>query len=267
MVKATSPTVQTGPFREVHVGALDLARFETLLAPAEFEDVRVGMALAKRELNGRTVWNINSTARGGGVAEMLVSLLAYARGASVDARWLVIRGDERFFAITKRLHNRLHGFAGDGGPLGGAEREHYERTLAVSARGLSERLRPGDAVILHDPQTAGLIPHVRALGVTVVWRCHIGVDSANELVADARGFLERYVSQADATCSRARALRGTDWTRRGRHHLALDRRVRAQEPGVGRARRGIDPRRGRAARRLRPRRRGTHLHANGRRAR
>ncbi len=75
------------------------------------------------------MWNVNSTARGGGVAEMLVSLLAYARGATVDARWLVISGDERFFAITKRIHNRLHGFPGDGGPLGEAEREHYERTL------------------------------------------------------------------------------------------------------------------------------------------
>ena len=61
-----------------------------------------------------------------------------------------------FFAVTKRIHNRLHGFAGDGGPLGDAERKVYERTLAASANELAELVHPRDIVILHDPQTAGL---------------------------------------------------------------------------------------------------------------
>ena len=187
-----------GSFREVHVASLSLARFEPLLLPAEFDRLQLGIDQAKVQLDRRTVWNVNSTARGGGVAEMLVSLLAYARGATVDARWLVMSGDARFFAITKRIHNNLHGFPGDGGPLGAPERDHYERTLAAYANGLGDRVRGGDAVILHDPQTAGLIPHMHALGVAVVWRCHIGVDSANQMAIHARGFLERYVTQADA---------------------------------------------------------------------
>ena len=85
------------------------------------------MSTAGQVLAGRVVWHVNSTARGGGVAEMLQSLLAYARGAGVDVRWLTIDGDPDFFRITKRIHNHLHGSAGDGGPLGPAERKVYDR--------------------------------------------------------------------------------------------------------------------------------------------
>ena len=68
---------------------------------------------------------------------MLQTLLAYARGAGVDARWLVIEGDPRFFEITKRLHNHLYGTAGDGGPLGAAERRDYEDDAATKRRGIA----------------------------------------------------------------------------------------------------------------------------------
>lgn len=63
-------------------------------------------------LAGRVVWSVNSTSVWGGVAEMLRSLVSYARGAGVDARWAVIEGDPGFFEVTKRLHNNLHGAAG-----------------------------------------------------------------------------------------------------------------------------------------------------------
>jgi trehalose synthase len=186
------------PITEVEVGSNAPSRFEPLLAAEEFAALRAGTQRARTLLAGRVVWNVNSTAHGGGVAEMLVSLLAYARGSGVDARWLVIGGDERFFTVTKRLHNRLHGFPGDGGPLGDAERRDYEAALAANAQALRSRVRPKDAVILHDPQTAGLIGPLRALGVAVVWRCHVGVDTPNDLVRDAWRFLEPYVSRADA---------------------------------------------------------------------
>ena len=123
-------------------------------------------------------------------------LLGYCRGAGVDARWLVIPGQPDFFTITKRIHNRLHGFAGDGGPLGDAESEVYEQTLADSARELVELVRPQDIVILHDPQTAGLAGAVRETGATVMWRCHVGLDVANDRARDAWSFLRGYVSDA-----------------------------------------------------------------------
>src|SRR6266576_3665710 len=88
---------------------------------------------ARAFLDGRTVFNVNSTAAGGGVAELLQMLLAYARGAGVDARWAVIKGDARFFEITKRIHNHLYGTPGDGGPLGTAEHRDYEETALRNA--------------------------------------------------------------------------------------------------------------------------------------
>ena len=116
---------QNPRLHEVDVQALDVARLEPLIGPerlAEFE--RVAEA-AQASLGGSSVLNVNSTASGGGVAEMLQTLLAYARGAGVDARWIVIEGDPAFFGITKRIHNGLYGSPGDGGELGAPERSHY----------------------------------------------------------------------------------------------------------------------------------------------
>jgi trehalose synthase len=88
--------------------------------------------------------------------------------------------------------------AGDGGPLGDDERAAYEAALAPNGSDLADLLEPGDIVILHDPQTAGLIPQVRARGVPAIWRCHVGLDVPNALAREAWRFLEPYVTQADA---------------------------------------------------------------------
>jgi trehalose synthase len=173
-------------------------RFASVLSPGEYEALLDLIAQASRELRGRVVWNVNSTAKGGGVVEMLRPLLGYCRGAGVDARWLVISGPSEFFAVTKRLHNHLHGFAGDGGPLGDAEREIYEQTLAASAEELSSLVHPQDIVILHDPQTAGLAAAARDTGATVIWRCHVGLDAANDRAREAWEFLRGYVLKAHA---------------------------------------------------------------------
>ncbi len=129
---------------------------------------------------------------------MLQSLLGYARGASIDARWLVIRGDPAFFRVTKRLHNFLHGDPGDGGVLGEAERQAYRATTDRNAGPLAALIRPRDVVILHDPQTAGLIPPLKATGAVVVWRCHVGAEHANEHITQGWQFLDPFVTSADA---------------------------------------------------------------------
>ena len=178
------------------VPAMAPERFASVLSRGEYEALLDLIDQAARELHGRVIWNVNSTAKGGGVVEMLRPLLGYCRGAGVDARWAVISGQPDFFAITKRIHNRLHGFAGDGGPLGDAEREVYERTLAASADKLAELVHPHDIVILHDPQTAGLAAAVRKTGATVMWRCHVGIDVANDHARAAWNFLRGYVSDA-----------------------------------------------------------------------
>jgi trehalose synthase len=183
----------------VKVGSLPLDRFESILSPDQAAHLGEAVGRSRRVLDGRVVWNLNSTARGGGVAEMLVSLLAYARGLDVDVRWEVIAGEPGFFTVTKRIHNHLHSAPGDGGPLGDEERGVYESALSPTADELIEQVSPDDVVIVHDPQPAGLIPALKdKLGVPVVWRCHVGIDAPSDLARQAWRFLTPYVSQADA---------------------------------------------------------------------
>ena len=190
---------------QVPVSPASPERFRALLGE-DYSQVEKAIEDAGRLLSGRVVWHVNSTARGGGVAEMLQSLLAYARGAGVDVRWMTIAGNPEFFAITKRIHNHLHGAAGDGGELGEAERGVYEDTLARSADELADLVAPGDIVYLHDPQTAGLIELIRSKHTRVVWRCHVGLDEPNDLARAAWSFLEPYVKRADAYVFSRRAF-------------------------------------------------------------
>jgi trehalose synthase len=185
-----------GPLEQVDVATLDIGRFAEVLTGEQEREFRRMADLARELLGGRAVWSVNSTARGGGVAEMLRSLIAYARGAGVDARWVVMGGEHDFFRVTKRIHNHLHGWAGDGGPLGDAERDIYELVTEVAAEGLREIVRPGDVVLLHDPQTAGLVRPMQAAGAHVIWRAHIGLDLPNGLAREAWHFLLPYVTPA-----------------------------------------------------------------------
>jgi trehalose synthase len=183
---------------QVSIEPMEPRRFGRVLSEGEYEALTDLITHATRALHGRVIWNVNSTAKGGGVVEMLRPLLGYSRGAGVDARWAVISGGPEFFLLTKRIHNKLHGFDGDGGPLGAHEREIYERTLAANAAELVPLVHPRDVVILHDPQTAGLTEQVRRTGATVIWRCHVGLDHANDCAREAWQFLLPYVLPAHA---------------------------------------------------------------------
>ncbi len=187
------------PLQEVEVTPLRPERFAEVLSLDAMAAFQHTLARWHELLGSNALWNVNSTASGGGVAEMLRSLLGYVRGAGLDGRWAVVEGDAEFFTLTKRLHNRLHGAAGDGGPLGDAERRVYERRCAANAAALAEMLRPGDVVLLHDPQTAGMLPALRAASdVPLIWRAHIGLDLPNDLAREAWSFLTPYLGEADA---------------------------------------------------------------------
>jgi trehalose synthase len=183
---------------EVNVAALTPDRLLPLIGPARAEQFEL-MALSARELlAGRSIINVNSTAAGGGVAEMLRTLVAYARGAGINVQWVVINGDPAFFEMTKRIHNKLHGAPGDGGPLGSNERRHYEKISRSNVDELLALVRPRDIVLLHDPQTAGLAHALVRAGAFVVWRCHIGADIKNVHVEQAWEFLSPYLDDAHA---------------------------------------------------------------------
>jgi len=189
-----------GPARVEHVPVAPLPweRFGDVLDAEQTGALERTVSRAQRLLTGRVVWNVNSTARGGGVAEMLTSLIAYTRGAGVDARWVVIEGDSEFFRVTKRIHNRLHGAAGDGGPLGEAELAVYRGAMDRNMRAMDQLVRSGDIAVLHDPQTAGLAGPLRRRGVHVVWRCHVGVDHPNSDAREAWRFLLPFAQEAEA---------------------------------------------------------------------
>jgi trehalose synthase len=183
--------------QRVEIEAAPLDRFRPLLGE-RFEEIERAAAKARSSFEGKRIWHVNSTAQGGGVAEMLRALLPYVRGAGVDTRWLVLPEIDGFFAVTKRIHNRLHGHRGDDGTLDDGARAAYERALGACAQELRRVVQAGDVVYLHDPQTAGLVPAMQEAGAAVVWRCHIGVDHPNDLAREAWDFLRPYVDAADA---------------------------------------------------------------------
>jgi trehalose synthase len=146
-------------------------------------------------LAGRRLITINSTPSGGGVAEMLTTVLGYLRGSGLDVNWYVLRGNAPFFAVTKRIHNGLHGSSGDGGDLGDTERVVYESVHVNARESVRAVVRPGDVVIVHDPQPLGLARAARDADGVVVWRCHVGTDVPNDYSSRSWAFLQPYLEE------------------------------------------------------------------------
>ena len=182
---------------EVTIPALAPDKFDEVLGPERAAEFAAALDRRRSEQGAGTLWHINSTAAGGGVAEMLQSILSYLVGADVACRWLVIDGNDDFFAVTKQLHNLLHGDPGDGGGLPDDARDIYERALTDDTARIIELVQPGDAVILNDPQTLGLAPALRERGVGLIWACHIGADVASEESRAAWEFLAPYLAATD----------------------------------------------------------------------
>ena len=175
-----------------------LVNLEPLIGRERYEDLLRVAGGSRERLKGRVVWNISSTAQGGGVAEMLHVLVGYSLDAGLDVRWLVISGDPEFFVITKRIHNRLHGTAGDGGDLGVNEMAHYSRVTEANAQSVISFIQPGDVVLLHDPQVAGLALPLARAGAQVVWRCHVGHEQSNGWSDQAWTFLRHHLNACKA---------------------------------------------------------------------
>jgi trehalose synthase len=154
---------------------------------------------AVQRLEGRTVWMVNSTAEGGGVAEMLPTMITLLRDLGIATEWAVIESDEpRFFELTKRLHNLVHG---EGNPeLGPEDREIFEAVNRENAVFLKERVKPGDVLIVHDPQPIPLASMLKEdLDILAVWRCHIGLDEDTPQTRAAWDFLRPYLDGYEHT--------------------------------------------------------------------
>lgn len=179
---------------EIPITAQAAERFGTVLGAEAASRFAAELAAVSQRLAGHTMWHVNSTAEGGGVAEMLQSILGYPLGCGVPVRWLVLGGNDEFFEVTKRIHHLLHGSPGDGGPLGDAERRIYDDALAPESQALGRLVQPGDPVVLHDPQSVGLAPALVAAGARVIWSCHVGADEPNDHTRSAWQFLQPYTT-------------------------------------------------------------------------
>ena len=148
-------------------------------------------------LRGKSVRNINSTAVGGGVAEILTRIIPLLKDLGVDARWDVIKGNERFFRVTKAMHNALHG---------GADRisgEDFEFFLEVNRGNAREMDLGGEIIFIHDPQPVALIEERARRGGRWIWRCHIDFTDPQPEVWE---FLKSYVERFDCAVFSAPAF-------------------------------------------------------------
>ena len=92
---------------------LAVSELEPVIGPERYTRLLTAAAEFRKRLGPRAIWTVSSTAVGGGVAEMLQVLVGYAEGLEIPIHWTVIGGDPEFFAITKALHNQIHGQAGE----------------------------------------------------------------------------------------------------------------------------------------------------------
>jgi trehalose synthase len=151
--------------------------------------------LLAKHLKGRVIQNINSTAVGGGVAEILNRIVPLLRELNIDARWDVIKGGEEFFEVTKKFHNALHGR-----PEEISERQ-FEIFLETSQKNIDELDIYGDIVFVHDPQPIALIQKKKKSSPTRwAWRCHIDVSQPEKKVWEfVRSFIVRYDASVFST--------------------------------------------------------------------
>jgi trehalose synthase len=138
----------------------------------------------------RRLQHVNSTAVGGGVAELLTRMVPRFRELGIETSWDVIKGNEAFFAVTKAFHNALHGARET------ITEEMLDVYRATQDRNLQDMGEMGDFVVIHDPQPAGLIARKKESGGHWLWRCHIDVSTPDPAVWD---FLRPYVEQYDGS--------------------------------------------------------------------
>jgi trehalose synthase len=172
--------------QQVNVGTKALADYTTIASRGLMEQIR---ALAE-PLAGKRVLHLSATAFGGGVAEILYTLVPLMRDAGLETEWRVIYGQEEFFDVTKAIHNALQG---NPRGLSDDEQETYRRYNRENAEALKDEF---DFVIVHDAQPGAMIENAREAGRRWIWRCHIDLSTPNRDVLD---FLVPWLTSYDAT--------------------------------------------------------------------
>lgn len=172
--------------QNVEVEAKSLIDYRPLAGSEVIEEIH---ALAE-SLKGASVVHVNATAFGGGVAEILQTLVPLMRDVGLDASWQVIEGADEFFSVTKAMHNGLQGMDL---PLTPEMKAVWQRYNELNARKFEGQY---DFIVIHDPQPAGLLHFTRGeQGHHWVWRCHIDTSHPNPNYWD---FLASYINEYPA---------------------------------------------------------------------
>jgi trehalose synthase len=171
---------------QVNVGQKSLADYAHIAGRALMDQIKELAA----PLEGRRVLHLSATAFGGGVAEILYTLIPLMRDAGLDTEWRVIEGQDEFFNVTKAIHN---GLQGDPAHL----TEDGKRIFREYNRRNAEALEDDyDYVVVHDPQPAGIAELKRSGRGHWIWRCHIDLSDPNREILD---FLHPMLCAHDAT--------------------------------------------------------------------
>ena len=164
-------------------------------------DVVEELELLAGKLAGVVVQNINATAVGGGVAEILIHMVPLLQELGVSTRWDVIKGGEKFFEVTKKMHNALHGQKAD------FSKQEIDLFLATNESNSRDMDLCGDIMFIHDPQPIGLINKKAELGRKWIWRCHIDFSRPDDFIWKfLKGFIEKYDASVFSAPSFARDL-------------------------------------------------------------
>lgn len=145
------------------------------------------LKLIAGKLKGKVIQQVNSTAVGGGVAEILNRMIPLLRELGVDTRWDVIKGGQQFFEVTKKFHNVLHGKQEKILP------SDFEIFMDASRKNIEEMNIYGDVVFIHDPQPIALVN--KKSDNKWIWRCHIDVSNPDKIVWE---FLKSFIANYDA---------------------------------------------------------------------
>jgi trehalose synthase len=156
--------------QDVALGARSLSDYTHLVGRGLVEEIRE----RAEALAGKRILHVSATAFGGGVSEILYALVPLMRDVGLDVHWRVILGREEFFNVTKLMHNSLQG---DPQAISDQQWEVFEAYNTMNAQGLDDEW---DAVIVHDPQPAGLLANAADRARVWIWRCHIDLSTPNE---------------------------------------------------------------------------------------
>jgi trehalose synthase len=169
----------------VNVGSKLLTDYASIATRGLMKEI---LSLAE-PLAGKRVLHLSATAFGGGVAEILYTLVPLMRDAGLEVDWKIIYGEQEFFDVTKTIHNALQG---DPRGLTPEQEEIFLRYNELNGKALDGDY---DFVIVHDPQPVGVIEHARHHGHHWTWRCHIDLSEPNP---SALGFLLPWIGAHDA---------------------------------------------------------------------